>query len=262
MGIAVGDYNRSGRWSVLVTNFANEYNALYRHDRDFSFTDASFVSQTAEPGVPLVGWGTHFFDYDNDGWLDLVVVNGHVYPQVERAGLAARYRQPMLLYRNLRNSTFALVTSAGAAMAAPLVSRGSATVDFDNDGDLDVIVNNLDGAPTLLRNDGGNRHNYVVIDLEGRTPNRRAVGAIVTVKTGDLEQRAMRRSGDSYLSHSDNRLHFGLGTRTRVDSIHVRWPDGLTQRFEGVAANSFVTLVQGADRPVIASEPRDGQRRR
>jgi len=246
MGVAVGDYNHSGGWSLLVTNFADEYNALYRHDKAFLFTDVSFASQTAEPSVPLVGWGAHFLDYDNDGWLDVLVVNGHVYPQVERAGLAARYHQPKLLYRNRGNGTFTQVTSvAGAAIGEPSVSRGSAVGDLDNDGDLDVVINNLDGSPTVLRNDGGNRNNYLVVDLEGRGGNRSAVGAIVTVKTADFVQRAARRSGDSYLSHSDKRLHFGLGSRTRIDSIEVRWPDGVVQEFEGIAANTFIKIAEG-----------------
>jgi len=247
MGVAVGDYDHRGRWSIFVTNFADEYNALYHHDKEFQFTDVSFVSQTAKPSVPLVGWGTHFLDYDNDGWLDLLVVNGHVYPQVERAGAASSYAQPKLLFRNNHNGTFADVTSAsGAALTARAVSRGSATIDFDNDGDLDVVINNLDGAPTVLRNDGGNRQNFLVVDLAGRTSNRSAVGAIVTVRAGDLVQRGERRSGDSYLSHSDSRLHFGLGMRTTVDSIEVRWPNGGVQRFSEVAANSFITIVEGA----------------
>ena len=175
----------------------------------------------------MVGWGTHFLDYDNDGWQDLLVVNGHVYPQVERAGLAARYTQRKLLYRNQQNGTFADVTAtAGPALSEPSVSRGSAAGDLDNDGDLDVVINNLDGAPTVLRNDGGNRGNFLVVDLEGRTGNRSAVGALVIVRAADLVQRAERRSGDSYLSHSDARLHFGLGTRTKADSVEVRWPHG------------------------------------
>src|SRR6476646_4003955 len=201
MGVAIGDYDHSGGWSIFVTNFADEYNALYRHDKGFQFTDVSFASQTAKPSVPLVGWGTHFLDYDNDGWLDLLVVNGHVYPQVERAGAASSYAQPKLLFRNNHNGTFADVTStSGAALAARAVSRGSAAIDFDNDGDLDVVINNLDGPLTVLRNDGGNRQNFLVVDLEGHTSNRSAVGAVVTVRAGDLVQRAERRSGDSYLS--------------------------------------------------------------
>ncbi len=247
MGVAIGDYDHTGGWSLLVTNFADEYNALYKHIKAFQFADASFGSQTAKPSIPLVGWGTHFLDYDNDGWLDLLVVNGHVYPQVERAGLAAAYAQPKLLFRNNHNGTFADVTStSGAALTQPAVSRGSAAGDFDNDGDLDIVINNLDGAPTVLRNDGGNRQHFLVVDLEGRSGTRSAVGAVMTVRAGDLVQRAERRSGDSYLSHSDARLHFGLGTRTKVDSIEVRWPNGIVQRFSEVGADTFVKIVEGS----------------
>jgi enediyne biosynthesis protein E4 len=247
MGVAVGDYDHSGGWSILVTNFSDEYNALYRQGKGFQFTDVSFASQTARASIPLVGWGAHFLDYDNDGWLDLLVVNGHVYPQVERARPAARYAQGKLLYRNNQNGTFAESTStAGSALHEPSVSRGSATGDLDNDGDVDVVINNLDGVPTLLRNDGGNRRNFLVVDLEGRTVNRSAVGAVVTVSAGDLVQRAERRAGDSYLSHSDMRLHFGLGTRTKVDSIEIRWPNGTIQRFRDLPANTFVKIVEGA----------------
>jgi len=246
MGIAIGDYDHSGGWSLLVTNFGDEYNALYKHIQAFQFADVSFASQTAKPSLPLVGWGTHFFDYDNDGWLDLFVVNGHVYPQVERAGLATSYAQPKLLFHNTHNGTFTDVTStSGAALKQPAVSRGSAAGDLDNDGDLDIVINNLDGAPTVLRNDGGNRQNFLLVDLEGRTSNRGAVGATVSVRAGDLVQRAERRSGDSYLSHSDSRLHFGVGTRTAVDSIEVRWPNGTVQRFSEIPANTFVTIVEG-----------------
>ena len=247
MGVAVGDYDHSGGWSLLVTNFSDEYNALYRHSKGFQFTDVSFASQTARASIPLVGWGTHFLDYDNDGWPDLLVVNGHVYPQVEKAGNGAQYAQRKLLYHNNQNGTFTEVTSAaGPALGERTVSRGSAVGDLDNDGDVDVVINNLDGAPTVLRNDGGNRGNFLEVDLEGRTGNRSAVGAVVVVTAGDLVQRAERRSGDSYLSHSDARLHFGLGTRTSVDSVEVRWPNGVVQQFRGVPANTFVKIVEGA----------------
>lgn len=250
MGVALGDYNHSGGWSLLVTNFADEYNAFYRHEKAFLFTDVSFASRTARASIPLVGWGTHFFDYDNDGWSDLLVVNGHVYPQVDRVPSKAGYAQPKLLYRNNRDGTFGEVgPSAGSALTRPAVSRGSATIDFDNDGDLDVIVNNLDGAPTLLRNDGGNRGNFLTVSLQGRSGNRSAVGAVVTVKAGSLVQRALRRSADSYLSHSDPRLHFGLGGATRVDAVEVRWPNGTTQQFGTVPLNAFVTIVEGEQLP-------------
>ena len=256
MGVAIGDYNHSGSWSIFVTNFSDEYNALYRHDKALQFTDVSFASQTAKPSIPLVGWGTHFLDYDNDGWLDLLVVNGHVYPQVERAGLATSYAQPKLLYHNNHDGTFTDVTStSGAALSARAVSRGSAVADLDNDGDLDLVVNNLDGAPTVIRNDGGNRQNFLVVDLEGHS-NRSAVGAIATVRAGDLVQRGERRSGDSYLSNSDARLHFGLGTRTAVDSVEVRWPNGTVQRFGDMAANAFIKIVEGSPEVRIVSRTR------
>ena len=165
-------------------------------------------------------------------------------------GLLRGTAQRKLLYRNNQNGTFSETTStAGPALGEPAVSRGSAAADLDNDGDLDVVVNNLDGRPALLRNDGGNRRNYLVVDLEGRPANRSAVGAIVTVRTTDLVQRAERRAGDSYLSHSDARLHFGLGTLTKVDSIEVRWPNGTVQRFREIPANRFVKIVEGAEAP-------------
>jgi hypothetical protein len=251
MGVAIGDYNHTGGWSILVTNFSDEYNAFYRHNTAFQFTDVSFASQTGKPSIPLVGWGTHFFDYDNDGWLDLLVVNGHVYPQVERPGLPTSYRQRKLLYHNNRNSTFSEIAStSGSALIERAVGRGSAAGDLDNDGDLDVVVNNLDGAPTVLRNDGGNRRNFFTVELEGRTTNRDGVGAIVTVHAADLVQRAERRSGDSYLSRSDPRLHFGLADHTTVDSLEVRWPNAGVQHFEGIAANTFIRIVEGSGAPI------------
>ena len=254
MGVAIGDYDHSGGSSIFVTNFSNEYNALYKHEKAFQFTDASFRSHTAKANNPLVGWGTHFLDYDNDGWQDLLVVNGHVYPQVERSGLAARYAQSKLLYRNQQNGTFADVTArAGPALSEPSVSRGSAVGDLDNDGDLDVVINNLDGAPTVLRNDGGNRQNYLIVELEGRKANRDGVGTVVTVRTGDLVQRAERRTGDSYLSRSDPRLHFGLAKHTKIDSLEVRWPNGVVQHFGETAANRFIKIVEGARAPIGVS---------
>jgi hypothetical protein len=261
MGVAIGDYDHSGGWSIFVTNFSDEYNALYRHNKAFQFTDVSFASQTAKPSMPLVGWGTHFLDHDNDGWLDLFVVNGHVYPQVEQAALAAKYRQPKLLYRNGRNGTFIEVASAsGPALTDPMVGRGSAAGDLDNDGDLDVVVNNLDGPPTILRNDGGNRQNFIIIALEGRKTNRDGVGAVVTVRAGDLVQRAERRSGDSYLSRSDPRLHFGLGAHATVDSLEVRWANGAIQQFGEVAANAVIEIVEGASTPRRVSTARTSGR--
>ena len=246
MGVAIGDYDHRGRWNIVVTNFSDEYNALYRHEKDFLFTDASYATRTGKVSLPFVGWGVKFFDYDNDGWLDLMVVNGHVYPQLEKAGLELTYRQRKLVYRNDRNGTFTEVaTDLGSALTAPAVSRGAAFGDLDNDGDIDVVINNLDGPLTVLRNDGGNANNFLMIDLVGRKSNRSAFGARVKVTSGDLVQVDERRSGGSYLSQNDVRLHFGLEKRQKVDRVEVRWPDGAIETLTGVEANRFIIITEG-----------------
>ncbi len=246
MGVAIGDYDHRGRWSILVTNFSDEYNAFYRHEKDFAFTDVTSATQTTRASWPFVGWGCGFFDYDNDGWLDLMVVNGHVYPQLATARTEITYPQRKLFYRNNRNGTFAEITQEiGAAMNEPAVNRGAAFGDIDNDGDVDVVINNLDGAPNLLRNDGGNKKNFVVIDLIGTKSNRSAFGARVKVVAADLVQLAERRSGGSYISQNDKRLHFGLEKRTKVDSIEVRWPNGTVEKFSSIPANTFISIREG-----------------
>ncbi|MEP6918766.1 MAG: CRTAC1 family protein, partial [Acidobacteriota bacterium] len=261
MGVTIGDYDHRGRSSIFVTNFSDEYNAFYRHEKDFLFTDASYATRTAKPSLPLVGWGTDLFDYDNDGWLDLMVVNGHVYPQADRAGGGYQYRQPKLLYRNNRDGTFSDVSSlSGEALSAPAVSRGAAFGDIDNDGDLDVVINNLDRPLTVLRNDGGSRGNFLVLDLAGRKSNRSGFGARVTVVAGDLVQVAERRSGGSYLSQNDTRLHFGIGTRQQVDRIEIRWPGGAVQSIGVVPANRFVTVTEG-EPPEIRTPPARARQR-
>ncbi len=246
MGVTIGDYDHRGRWNIVVTNFAEEYNALYRHEKDFLFTDASSATRTAKASLPFVGWGTKFFDYDNDGWLDLMVVNGHVYPQIDNPASGSGYRQPKLVYRNDRDGTFTDVSQElGSALTARAVSRGAAFGDLDNDGDIDVVVNNLDAPLTVLRNDGGNANNFLVIDLVGRASNRSAYGARVKVSAGDLVQIDERRSGGSYLSQNDARLHFGLGKRQEVEKVEVHWPDGTNDTLRNIRANRFVTMTQG-----------------
>jgi hypothetical protein len=244
MGVAIGDTDHRGKMNLFVTNFSDEYNAFYRHEKNFTFTDVSYATQTGKASLPYVGWGSGFFDYDNDGWLDLLAINGHVYPQLATAKLKIAYAQRKLFYRNQRNGAFA-ETAAGEALNEPSVSRGAAFGDLDNDGDVDVAINNLDGAPTVLRNDGGNQQNYLSINLIGAKSNRSACGARVKVTAGDLVQVAERRSGGSYLSHNDTRLHFGLEKRAKVDAVEVRWPSGVTQKFMNLPVNSFVRIKEG-----------------
>jgi len=254
MGVAAGDYLHTGRPGLFVTNFSEEYYSLYRHDSKLEYTDVSYASEIASVSIPYLGWGTAFFDYDNDGWLDLIAVNGHVYPQVDQADLGTSYRQRILLFHNNRNGTFSEVSAdCGQALMIPRVSRGAAFGDIDNDGDIDIVIENLDGKPTILRNDGGNRNNWVSIKLQGKGLNRDAIGAKVKVVSDDLVQWGEVQAGGSYLSSSDLRLHFGLGKRTAIDLIEVHWPDGSVETVRKVAPNHFVVIREG--KGIVSSTP-------
>jgi hypothetical protein len=246
MGVAAGDYDNSGRFSLFVTNFAEEYNALYHNDGTH-FTDVSFRSKTAASSLPYVGWGTAFFDYDNDGYLDLIAVNGHVYPQLDksRSGAAAGYKQRRLLYHNRGDGTFDEVAAQfGPVLTEERASRGLAVGDLDNDGRLDVVINDLDGSPQVLRNEGTGAGNWLTVKLRGKGKNTDALGAVVKVKAGSLSMRRVVQSGTSYLSQDDMRSHFGLGKAAQADSLEVRWPDGTTSRLENVKGNRIVEVEQ------------------
>lgn len=244
MGVTIGDYDRDGKFDIFATNFAQEYNVLYRGQGSNMFTDVSYSAGFVNQ--PNVSWGTKFFDYDNDGWLDLFVANGHVYPQVDKANLDAGYRQRKFLHKNNRNGTFSEVASqSGDALMEKRVSRGVAFGDIDNDGDVDVIVNDLDGAPSILRNDGGNLNNSVLIKTIGVRSNRNGIGARVKLVSQDLTQIEEVRSGASYISHNDLRLHFGLEKRTKIDLIEIRWPSGAIDKIEGAGVNKVLTVKEG-----------------
>ena len=246
MGVAVGDYDNSGRFSLFVTNFAEEYNALYRNEGTH-FTDVSFRSKTAPSSLPYVGWGTAFFDYDNDGYLDLVAVNGHVYPQLDksRSGAAAGYKQRKLLYHNRGDGTFdEAAAQSGPVLMEERASRGLAVGDLDNDGRLDLVINDLDGSPQVLRNEGPGAGSWLTVKLKGKGKNTDALGAVVKVKAGPLAMRRVVLSGTSYLSQDDMRAHFGLGKAAQAESVEVRWPDGTTTRLENVKANRIVEVEQ------------------
>lgn len=248
MGISIGDYNRDGRLDLVVTNFADDYHTIYQKNADGTFTDVTRATKTVESSLPYLKWGVKFFDYDNDGWLDLFIANGHVYPQVEGAYPGGMYGQRKLLYRNLHDGTFSEITAeTGEALLKRRVSRGAAFGDYDEDGDVDVIVNELDGAPMLLRNDGGNQAgNWINLKLIGAgKSNRNAVGARVKLTAGNLTQIDEVHSGDSYLSHSDWRLHFGLGAATEVKELAVQWPDGTTEKIAKPPINRSLTIIEG-----------------
>ncbi len=240
MGVTVADYDHSGRFGILKTNFADEYDTLYHNDGNNSFTDVSYAAKVAQASLSYVGWGTKFFDYDNDGWVDLFMANGHVYPQLQN------YRQRKLVLRNNRDGTF---TEVAAQLGAPFlekrVGRGVAIGDLDNDGDLDIVVADLDGSPQVLRNDGGNANNSVLIKTVGVKTNRDGIGASVKIVSGDLTQIDEVRSGGSYLSQNDLRLHFGLEKRTKIDRIEVRWPSGIVDKITNANVNKILTVKEG-----------------
>jgi hypothetical protein len=240
MGVTLGDYDHDGLLDLFITNFDDDYNTLYHNDGRGAFADVSYKAKVAAVSLPLVGWGTKFFDYDNDGWVDLFVVNGHVYPQL------ASYRQRNLVHKNNRDGTFTEVgLQLGGSLEEKGVGRGAAFGDIDNDGDVDIVINNLDGAPQVLRNDGGNTNNSVLIKTIGVKSNRDGIGARVKVVSGDLTQVEDVLSGGSYISQNDLRLHFGLEKRTKIDLIEIRWPSGTVDKVNHLSANKILTFKEG-----------------
>jgi len=244
MGVSAADYDLDGLFDLVKTNFADDTPTLYRNSGDGTFTD---VTLTAQLGVNtrFLGWGTGFFDFDHDGWKDIYMVNGHVYPEVEATNANSPYKQQRLLFWNLRNGTFLDVSSqAGAGIADRRSSRGSAVGDLDNDGSLEIVVNNMNDTPSLLKN-YGEKQNWILIKTVGRKSNRDGVGARVTVVAAGLKQMNEVRSGDSYISQNDMRLHFGIGAATKVERVEVLWPSGRKEAFENLKANQIATLEEG-----------------
>jgi enediyne biosynthesis protein E4 len=243
MGVGVGDYDADGWLDIVRTNFSEQVTTLYRNYGG-GFGDAS-----ARAGLGVnrkyLGFGVDFLDFDNDGWKDIFIANGHVYTQIAKRKLHITYRQPKVLYRNLGNGRFEDVTArAGAALQAANLGRGCAFGDFDNDGDVDIVVNNLDGPPTLLRNDGGNRQNALLIKCVGTRSNRSGIGTRVKVSCGEHSQIDEVRSGSSYYSQSDFRLHFGLGQSVKADTVELMWPSGLKETFRDLSAGHLFVIEE------------------
>lgn len=252
MGVDAGDYDADGDLDLVVTNFAQDYTTVYQSLGEGIFTDRSFESGVAAASGPPLGWGVGFIDIDNDGLLDLFVANGHVYPDIEQTGTST-YHQRNLLFRNQGKGRLAQVTaSRGDGLAVARSSRGAAFGDYDNDGDIDVLVVNIDDRPTLLRNDTSGGH-WITMRLQGVKSNRDGIGAKVTVVAGGRRQIAEVRAGGSYVSHNDMRLHFGLGAEITVDRVEIRWPSGLTERVGMLKADRIYEAREGSG---IREDPR------
>jgi hypothetical protein len=250
MGMAVGDYDRDGRDDFFFTTFSDDSYTLQRNSGNLDFGDVTELAGLGTVTVPFLGWGAEFLDYDNDGSLDILAANGHVYPQIDRLRRSTSYRQRTLLFRQLRDGRFSDVTgSLGSGFTEPKSSRGAAVGDLFNDGDLDIVLNNLDGPPTLLRNRGGNRSgHWISLKLIGdpslKTP-RDAIGTVIFCYAGGFRQRGEVSSGRGYISQNDLRVHFGLGSATTVEKLEVLWPNGSQESVAVPAVDRHFTIVQG-----------------
>jgi enediyne biosynthesis protein E4 len=253
MGVDAADYDRSGRPSIIITNFSNQMLALYHNEGHGLFVDDAPRSEVGRASLLTLGFGCFFFDYDLDGWLDIFVANGHIEDQIERVQKRVTYAQPPHLFRNTGGGKFQEVTrQLGAAFEAPRVARGAAYADIDNDGDLDLLITTNGGPAKLFCNDGGVNHS-LRIKLIGSKSNRDGIGAVVKATAGSETQSLMLRSGSSYLSQSELVLTFGLGQRVAVDHLEVRWPSGQLDQVDNVAAGQTVTIKEGGE--IIAKRP-------
>jgi hypothetical protein len=244
MGVAAADYNCDGRLDIVKTNFAGDTSSLYQNQGGSFFEDTTFQAGLGR-NTRFLGWGAMFVDFDNDGWADIFLCNGHVYPEVAETAIEYGYRQRKVLYRNLGNGRFADVSlDAGPGILEQVPGRGCAAGDFDNDGDIDIVVNCVNDVPQLLRCDSNLKNNWIKIKCVGSTSNRSAIGARVSCASGQHRQLDEVRSGGSYLSQSDLRVHFGLGS-VRTADIEIRWPGGLVEKFPGLAANRFYRATEG-----------------
>jgi len=245
MGVSVGDFNGDGNLDIFKTNFSDDTSTLYRNNGNGTFDDVTFAA-----GLGLhtqyLGWGTTFFDFDNDGWPDLLVVNGHVYPEVDKQHLGSTYPEPRILYHNNGNGTFSdLSAEAGPGITAMQAGRGLAVGDLWNDGRLSAVISNMNDHPSLLVNQLHSANHWIGIRTIGTKSNRDGIGARITVKVGARTMVDEVRSGASYASNNDVRVHFGLGAATKIDWMQIRWPSGLTERFEGLGVDKIHTAKEG-----------------
>jgi hypothetical protein len=253
MGIAVGDYNHTGRPSLYITNFSDENDLLYRNEGEWDFKESSYAAGVALPSLPWVKWGTAFVDMDNDGWLDLIAVTGHVYPQVDSLPSGGGYREPKMFHLNQKDGTFCDASDlAGKALLERHVSRGLAVGDLFNDGNMDVVVGDIDGGPMVLRNRGISGRHWVSFELTGTKSNRLALNARIAIVAGGMTQTDEVHSGGSYLSQNDLRIHFGLANATKIDKVEIHWPSGHSEVLTNLAVDQHYSVIEASG--IVPSE--------
>ena len=254
MGVGVDDYDGDGRFDIFVTNFSGDTNTLYRNNGDMFFEDVTIRAGLADASFPHVGWGTGFADLDNDGFKDLFVANGQVDSGVEGRLEGESYHQRREVYRNMGNGTFAeIAAELGDDLVELKSARGAAFGDIDNDGDIDIVVININDRPSFYLNEAGSENHWITLRLEGTISNRNGIGARIELEAGGRLQTGEVRSGGSYLSHNDMRIHFGLGYTSRIDRIRIRWPSGTVEELDGFEANQFLKIREGQG--IVESSP-------
>ncbi|MBL8150485.1 MAG: CRTAC1 family protein [Blastocatellia bacterium] len=243
MGVAWGDFNNDGLMDLYLTNFSDDTNTLYQNDGGGNFTDITFQSGHGQITLPYLGWGAFFFDFDNDGDLDIFAANGHIYPEVDKQQIGTSFKQRNLLFENDGKGKFTEIgLKSGKGFEIKKSFRGAAYADIDNDGDLDVVVNAMDDTPLLIRNDAGKSNNWISLKLLGTKSNRSAIGTKVRLRIGSTWQTAVVMSGTSYLSQNDQRIHFGLGKATKIDEVEITWPSGTKTKLTDLKPNQFLIV--------------------
>jgi hypothetical protein len=246
MGSTVADYDGDGKLDIFKTNFSDDTPTLYRNHGDGNFSDETYAAGLGA-NTQYLGWGTMFFDFDNDGWPDLLLVNGHVYPEVDKFKLGSAYEEPRVLYHNTGNGKYEEVSkNAGPALALAASGRGLAVGDLWNDGRMSAVITNMSSKPSLLVNQQKYPNHWIAFKTIGTKSNRDGIGAKITMKVGARVFVDEVRSGSSYDSSSDQRVHFGLGTATKVDSVQVRWPSGVVEEFKDVKVDGINSVKEGS----------------
>jgi hypothetical protein len=245
MGLSAGDYTHNGLQSVVQTNFSDDSPTIYLNRGAMNFDDVTYTAGLGKIRNWL-GWGVQFYDFDNSGWPGILIINGHVYPEVDAKPLGTSYREPRVLYANLHDGTFANITAAsGPALSETHSGRGIALGDLFNDGHQEALVNNMNETPSLYYNTAP-VGNFISLQLIGVKSNRAAIGAVVTLESGNTKYAQEVRSGGGYISQSDLRLHFGLGKATSAEKIVIRWPSGLVETLQNLAANQYYVVHEGS----------------